>query len=262
MALYKKHYLTNVILRVDFLTPIEQLTMAIDPKIKELCAKYFPIAEEKLVEDQEIEIINDGNSQKTAINKKQRYEWIFWGKNREKQLTLTENCLIVDMREYLSFKDLKEQFFDILFLLVAIYPEVKMNRIGLRYIDQIDLDGEKGNRGDWSKFWKKYIDPKLLQSIQFANEENRIARQMNLIEMNYDEFMLRFQYGIFNEDYPAPNKKYLFVLDTDVYSVGVYDCTEIETLLNEFHKKTIEWFERSIKDALRIKMGAQNEDAK
>ena len=78
---------------------------------------------------------------------------------------------------------------------------------------------------------------------------------MASIEMNYTDCMLRFQYGIFNSDYPAPNKKREFILDTDVYSVGLYTMEEIADQIDAFHDRAKNWFEQSIKQPLRIKMG-------
>ena len=72
--------------------------------------------------------------------------------------------------------------------------------------------------------------------------------------MNYGDFMLRFQYGISNPDYPAPNKKQIFILDTDVYSVGLYSIADVTDVVNQYHEVAKDWFERAIKDNLRKKM--------
>ena len=150
--------------------------------------------------------------------------------------------------------ELKEQFFEVLTALTKVYPSLKINRIGLRYVDQIEIAKEGTTRTSWASFWNKYIDSKLIQSLAFADDDKQIARQMNSIEMNYERFMLRFQYGIYNADYPAPNKKHSFIIDTDVYSAGLYDGDECNSLLDIFHEKASMWFEKSIKDALRKKM--------
>lgn len=94
-----------------------------------------------------------------------------------------------------------------------------------------------------------------MSGLDFPDEKDLIARNMSSLEMNYGDCMLHFQYGMFNTDYPAPNKKKAFILDTDVYSVGLFSVEETEKLMNQFHDKAKEWFEKSIKEALRTKMG-------
>ena len=81
---------------------------------------------------------------------------------------------------------------------------------------------------------------------------------MNLIETDYGDFNVRFQYGIFNSDYPAINKKKVFVLDTDVYATGIFEYDECDQYIINFHQKAKNYFEKSIRESLKIIMGSDN----
>lgn len=257
MSSYAKHFLTNVILRIDFVSGESQLKTEINTAVKEICIKHFPIAEEKKVEIQEFHISNNPELKSTMVNQQSAYEWHFFGKNREKELCITDSNIFVDFKVYSNFEDFKNQFWEVLTQLLTAYPEIKINRIGLRYIDQISLVGDKTQRKNWKTYWTKYISAQLIEGLAFADADASLARHMNSIEMNYGDHMLRFQYGIHNEDYPAPNKKQVFILDTDIYSIGLFSLDEIDAYLGVFHDKAKAWFERAIKDALRKKMGVK-----
>lgn len=255
MSTYKDHFLTNVILRIDFVSSEDQLKQELNPNVKATCIKHFPILEERKVEIQEVQINNNQDGNNTIINQESSFEWHFFGKNREKELAITSKCIFVDFKDYSNFTDFKSQFMEVLKHLIDVYPSIKLNRIGLRYIDQIALSLDKIVQKDWLSYWKKYISAPLLQGLSFPEENDFIARYMSIIEMNYGDHMLKFQYGIHNEDYPAPNKKPVFILDTDIFSVGLYNTEDLDKLLNIFHEKAKKWFEKSIKSELRKKMG-------
>lgn len=255
MSSYANHFLTNVILRIDFVSGESQLKTELSNAVKEICIKHFPIAEEKKVEIKEFRISNNPDIQSTIINAEAALEWHFFDKNREKELCITASNIFVEFKAYSSFKEFKEPFWEVLSQLLTTYPDIKLNRVGLRYIDQISMIGDKALRKSWVSYWTKYISAPLIQGLAFVDDDASLTRQMSSIEMNYGDHMLRFQYGIHNEDYPAPNKKRVFILDTDIYAVGLFSLDDIDANLVIFHEKAKAWFERAIKNALRKKMG-------
>lgn len=257
---YRNHFLTDVILRVDFLAPVEAIKTELVASVRAACAKSFPIFEARNVETQEVVVSNIPGNQNTVINSQKSTEWHFWGKGREKELTITHNCMFVNFKAYSSYEELHKEFFDVFSALLSAYPSIKINRMGLRYINQINLLTEKTNRKNWSSYWSRYINSALVQSLAFADDDLGITRHMSSIEMNYGDYMLRFQYGIFNPDYPAPNKKQQFIIDTDVYSAGLFSAEEVQQAISVYHEKAQEWFEKAIKTPLRTRMGEASSD--
>jgi uncharacterized protein (TIGR04255 family) len=258
--MYNKHYLTDVIFRVDFVSPEESIEKELSSIVKTACIEFFPILEPKTIETQELNVSAVPGQEKTVINTHKMQEWHFWGKEREKELVITHNCMFVNIKKYNTFDELKSQFFAVFGKLLAEYPNIVVNRIGLRYVDQINFIADKSKRKNWHSYWNKYIASPLVQGLSFPDEDSSIARCMSNIEMNYGEYMLRFQYGIYNVDHPAPNKKQVFILDTDVFSVGRYSYDDIINAIDTYHSKVKEWFEKAIKDPLRKKMGVITND--
>lgn len=258
---YENHFLTDAIIRIDFTSPIEPIKSSLAADVRNCCIKYFPLVEERNIETQEVVVNNGPNGQSTTVNKEQMKEWHFWGKTRGSELCVASNCLFVNYKsDYVSYNKFIEPFSEVLSQIVSSYSEIRINRIGLRYIDQISLPLDKKPRKDWMTYWKKYINNSLINGLQFVDQDAAICRHMNSIEMNYGDYMLHFQYGIFNEDYPAPNKKNQFIIDTDVYTTGLFDASDVLGYTTKFHKQVKYWFEKAIKDDLRKIMGVVEND--
>ena len=253
---YKNHYLTNAILRIDFVSLEESLKESLKPEVKNICTKYFPISENRQVEFKQVRVNNGIPQADNLIKLEKNMEWHFLGIRREKEITISSKAVVMNFKEYKTFDDFKNQFFEVFDVLTQHYPDIKINRIGLRYVDQIKLPLEKRKRKSWSSYWGKYINSCLVKNLQFVDDDLAITRGMNSIEMNYGNYMLRFQYGIYNEDYPAPNKKNIFILDTDVYSMGLFSIDDTKILVDIYHQQAEKWFEKSIKQELRKKMEA------
>ncbi len=252
---YANHFLTNVIFRIDFVSEKEELKNNLDRGIKEACVKKFPIQESIEIEQKEVQVQQSEDGGKTITQSTEKTtEWHFWGKNREKKLVITKNSMFIDFTKYKSFIEFKADFNVACKALQEVYPDININRIGLRYIDQIKIN-DMSTVKTWKTYWNKYISSELVNALQFPDEDKAISRHMTSVEMNYGECMLRFQYGMFNNDYPAPNKRKEFVIDTDVYSLGLFEMGEVEDQMDLFHEKAEAWFEKSIKEALRKKMG-------
>lgn len=65
---YKKHFLTDVIFRTDFVSAEESLNLDVVPAVKEACARSFPILERRDAEMQNISITANGEEEiKTVV---------------------------------------------------------------------------------------------------------------------------------------------------------------------------------------------------
>ena len=51
---YQRTFLSDVILRVDFVSIEESLKKTISPDVRNKCVRYFPIPEERTVETQQV----------------------------------------------------------------------------------------------------------------------------------------------------------------------------------------------------------------
>ncbi len=99
--------------------------------------------------------------------------------------------------------------------------------------------------------WSKYLHSDLLSGFKLADDKTTIARNFNVLEFNYGDMRMRFQYGMPNPDFPAAIKRKQYVLDYDAYCDQLLGKDEIAPQLTKFHNKIKASFEQVITDGLR-----------
>mgnify|MGYP005812719527 CR=1 FL=1 len=246
---YRKNFLKQVIARVDFLSPLPGVDVAIPPRIAELAIGMFPIAEPRDAFTQEYEFSPQG----VKAAKEERFkEWLFHGRERTKTLTVGRQMLIVEHKSYDTYEVIKDEFIRVLNR-VAELEGAQPSRLGLRYVNVIEFPDEP-RPTDWSA----YLAPQLLSLFQFPPEQDRTAlsRVFHNIEFAFDTFNLRYRLGMHNPDYPARIRQKLFVLDLDAYIKSAVDIKSVAHLLDDFHSTIQRYFEQSITADLRRIMNA------
>jgi uncharacterized protein (TIGR04255 family) len=238
---YNKNFLKKVIARVDFLSPISKIEKNIPKTISEDIKSIFPIAEPRKVVAQELQISKNGTKEKRS----ELTEWRFHSKKRDKTLMIHPQFLWISYSKYSSFEQFKKEFFGILSNFFKFFDEAQGQRVGLRYINEINLDEKE------PLSWEKYINNDLLCLNNFSSNQENISRIFSNIEYTFDDYFVKFQFGIHNPDYPAPILQKQFILDYDAYYQGVLNLEDITSSFDQFHKKIQELFELSIYDELR-----------
>ncbi|MEN6294211.1 MAG: TIGR04255 family protein [Methanobacterium sp.] len=246
---YTSNFLTNVIVRVDFPNklPVEE---RLPPEVTKIILKSFPISEPKKILGKEFKIKSE-ESIEVETNELKRTEWSFFGKNREKTLVVAPEALYISYKEYSSFEALKSEFMGVVKKIFDNIKDVQVNRIGLRYINEIGLN--EPNPTDWTL----YLDERLLSIFDLCEDMSKVARGFSNLILNYGDMMLSFNYGMHNPDMPAPIKKKVFILDYDAYYQGFLEVGELEENLVNFHNEIEKMFENNIKDHLRTIMNEQ-----
>jgi uncharacterized protein (TIGR04255 family) len=244
---YQKSFLTEVIAKIDFASPIEKLEKGVPSKLVNTIIKNFPIVEPVDVLMHELAL--DGNSIKSKNTAMK--QWSYFSKDRGQQLTLAAQSVFVQYKCYNNFEETKEQFSAVIDALNTAFPGTMASRFGLRYINQVDLplDDPTG--------WGAYIDPMLLCSRDFFGNDEAITRLITIAELKYGDMGVRFQFGMPNPDYPAPVKRPLFVLDLDASIAQAHGLPEAMDYMDEAHVRIQAIFERSITQGLREKMDAK-----
>jgi len=242
---YKKDFLDKVIVRIDFDTPLSSIATTGPAKSIYTAVKVrFPITEERKVVGKEF-LIGPSVTKERSIETK---EWHYYGKNREKHLTVSPNFMCIEYNKYEYYEMLSEDFLSVSNALFDAYPELQIKRLGLRYIDNITIPDEKPME------WDKYLKPELNSIFAIADNKNTISRVFHVLECNYGEDSLRFQFGMFNPDYPAPIRKKTYTLDYDMYTTKILDKFDMKKTLDRFHEKVNHSFEEVITDELRTIM--------
>lgn len=244
---YQKSFLTEVIVKIDFASPITALEKSVPNKLTNLFVTNFPIVEPTDVIMQEVAM--DGGSirhSQTATK-----QWNYFGKDRGKHLSISPQNIFIQYLKYNNYEEMKEHFGSAVDAITKAFPETKAARFGLRYVNQIELELNDPT------VWDEYIDASLISGRNFFVGGESITRQIVISELKYGDLQIRVQSGMPNPDYPAQVKRPLFVLDFDASISQAHDLTEALAYMDEGHSRIQALFERSITPNLRSKMNAK-----
>jgi uncharacterized protein (TIGR04255 family) len=238
---YKRNFITEAICKIDFLNSIEALNENLPKEFSDAVKIHFPIAELRIVTNNNV-VISDNEVKNIQENIK---EWNFWNKDRTRRIILTKTSLFLAQTRYTTFADFKDEFSIAFNSLCCIYKDLIINRFGVRFVNNIRVLEEA------PLSWNDYIAPQLIASIEIPKDKDKISRSFHTLEMTYETYNLRFNYGIHNPDYPAIIKQKVFILDIDVYQVGIQNKEDVIENLPVFQSKIQEFFETSITEKFR-----------
>lgn len=246
---YRRNYLSQVIARIDFVGipaigesgPSNTITAALK--------REFPVAEQKKQIFKSISISDKAVKEETL---KETFQWFFHSVDRDKLIHIAHDACYVEYKKYKSFGTLQNDFLPIVDALFAAYPALQVSRLGLRYVDTIELKEKEPTD------WTTYLKPELLASLRLADDPRTVTRMFHLLEFNYGDMQMRFQFGIPNPDFPALLKRKQFTLDYDAYCTSLLSANDIGHNLVKFHDKIRTSFEEVITDGLRAKMGVNH----
>lgn len=245
VAPYKRNFLNKVILKCDYdfidLGKLEEFAKSVKA--------IFPFQESQEGVNREMEI--DFNKGKVISNNGiKSKQWNLLSADRNKYLLITPNFVSLEYinNSYKNKTELVSDFEKTLLPFLNFFKINTVNRIGLRYLNDINLNSIKGDF-DWSIFFHK----DLLNGIYLNKRlKNDLSRSMSTTEMKQGEANIRFTYGIWNKDYPNENTRKEFILDIDCYSKFPHDTNEtITETIKEYNKISENIFEKNIKDGLR-----------
>jgi len=238
---YKRNYLKDVIVKVDFVSPVAELNTTLPKDVARAALSSFPIDEPKPAFTQAVRISKDD----VSSTKQEFIQWNFYGNNREKKLVISPMFLLMVHNRYERFELFIDEYCRVIEPLFSVLPNAQASRIGLRFINQIDTPGVD------PLHWHEQISPELLGVLKYHVDNAKPSRLFHILEYAFESFNLRFQYGIHNPDYPAPIRQRQFILDFDAYYRGLVDPRDIRTNMDTYHVEIQRLFERSITDKLR-----------
>lgn len=251
MLHYEKNTLATVVFRVDF---AEQINTD-NEKIREKCQVDFPFIQSENVSEQTINTTIDEKGEANVERQINKYINVTYS-NRQmnRKVVISPKFFTIELQDYISYEDTKSKYMSIFSIIREENPNVIIKRIGMRYINQIDLSVIKKSARD------KYVRASLLNNPLENNIEGaKLSRTQNLMEIMIDDFRVRCVTGYFNPDFPAEIKRYVATLDYDAYIHGNADVTEVGQYLDKFHDAIQSLFEGSILTKQKECMGIINE---
>lgn len=251
---YKKDFLKHVLFRIDYKMKDSNSNLFVSD-LKQACSNICNVFEEQNSVDIEFKQIgNTSTFEKLDTN---NLVWSFHNGTRTKLIALSSKFLFIDESVYEGYAAMKSDFLHV-FETICKISQIDVIRLGVRYIDEISIDGIEIAEINTKDFWKKYINSSLISCLDFIEDKREISRVLSQFEYNYEPIKLRYKCGLLNPDYPSPNKKGNFLIDTDVYIEGLIANADIAQHIDDFHKKASTFFEKTITDELRELM--QNDE--
>lgn len=132
---YEKSFLKQVIVKVDFASPLIQLEKGVPSKLLNTIVETFPIVEPGETLKHQVSLDRNGVQSKQTTLK----HWSYFGRDRQKQLTLSPESVFALYSVYQKYEETKEQFGSVIDSISKAFPDAKASRFGLRYVNQIDL---------------------------------------------------------------------------------------------------------------------------
>ena len=222
---FKKNYLQEIIFKVDFRNISDLIGTDANPDkfvniIKKEFNKSKGIAQqnkvELSVENPEIENIEQNNI------------WAYTTKDESKFIELSMNHIAIsyDGTKYKTHKELINDI-ELIIEVLKEYGVPTVNKIGLRYINEISPKIEISN-------WDKWINPKL-HNFNPINTNLELMRALTQSEYQINGYNLDFTYGQFNLNYPNTEINNDFVLDYDCYTSSLTEIEDLIKIFKEMH---------------------------
>ncbi|MEI7608546.1 MAG: TIGR04255 family protein, partial [Rhodospirillaceae bacterium] len=237
-----------VVARVDFVSKVVGIENEMPQKMVKTILERFPIEEPIEHVGRKIEI---GVGAPTKDVETRTKEWVFFGRDRSKRLSITQQAAYISYAKYMKYEDVKSDFSAITKLFVDNYPDAYTARLGMRYINSIEIYDMK----DPTR-WDYYIAKPLLIDTKLFNNKHGITRLFSVAELKYDDIDIRLQFGMPNTDYPAPIRRPQFVIDIDGYMQTPHMLAESPQHIDRVHTYIQLLFEKSITQKLRDRMNA------
>ena len=253
MPQYARNFITQVIIRADFapgtapiVQPGEAIVSALDG---------FPVRSSVNRTKNEVRIQKTPQGPVKDTRTTNFMEHNFQTEDKLRRVAVCSEYIFYETKVYEGFDTARDAFLDVLDAAAEQFPGMKLRRLGMRYINEIRLPEADAGPGLGADFWEKYINPSLLGGLRFAANDGALARHMCTTELNYGIDRATLKYGVFNSEYPKPNRKREFILDVDAYCTTEMKPGEVVMKLEEYHNAALSVFETAITDALRARMG-------
>lgn len=252
MRRYNNNTLATVIFRVDFVNPINIDDEALD----KACLAIYPVLQREVMNEQ---TVTTNFNEKGEMSVERSVNSFTNKKYSNRQLTryikVSPKFVLTEVKDYVSYADTSATFASVFEAIRKSNPDAVISRIGMRYINQIDLTAYKKTAR------KNYVKSTLFESAYDGTIENATqARTQHLVELVIDDYRVRCVTGLFNPDYPATIKRNIVTLDYDAFIQGNVDSSDVSEYLDKFHNSIQVLYEESILTKQREQMGLIEND--
>ncbi|MBR5227950.1 MAG: TIGR04255 family protein [Clostridia bacterium] len=246
-VIYKRNFLKNVIFRVDFLLDEREFENLMSKTTLDEIKRRFEILE-PLQTIQNTNFMVDVNTRTINANQNESKKYIFRKKEGTAALIIDSQSIVIDYTRYSDSEMLLED----IRMLNFIFSKISISRVGLRYINYI----EPIRFGEID--WDRYIDESIRAS-QKIDFEGSLLQSINVTDIKYEDYIIKFQSGIHNQNFPADRIKDAYVLDFDASSNEIKPTEDIEQMIKKWNIQINKLFEKFIKPDFREILNGNSE---
>lgn len=238
-VLYNRNFLKNVIFRIDFMSDEKLYEQMIQKNNIDELRKRFEILEPfQTIKNTDFMIDVDKNT--LEQRNKETVKCVLRKKDQTATLTIEHNAIVINYIKYANADVLKED----IKILDTMLKKVSVTRIGLRYINYL----QNNMFGDID--WDLYINSNILNNHKI-DYKGSLLQSITVTDIKYDDYIIRFQHGIHNQNYPADRVKDAFVLDFDAFTKDISSDYNLEDIVKKWNDQIDYLFELSITDNFR-----------
>lgn len=253
MGRYAKDFITQVVLRADFVTGTAPIAGQLPEGLLAPLENY-PVRNVLNRSRTEVRVQKTPQGPVRDTRTINFPEHNFWTADRDLHAAVCSEYTFIAQRQYGGYAPLREGFLELAEAVSAQFPGLRIKRLGMRYVNEIKLPEADAGPGLGADFWEHYVNPLLLGGLRFAANDGAMARHMCTTELNYGTDRATIRYGIFNGEYPRPNRRREFVLDVDTYCQTEMGPEGLAARLDDYHAAACQVFEAAVTDALRARM--------
>ena len=250
---YERNYLSQVILRIDFAS-LPALKTSARPALSNRIEALFPKLSLKPMAQISFNLGPGGaamNQESLGMSYEHRR-----GDGATPVVTLTHDSLTFECsKEYSHFAQFRADADRIVGDFADLHPDAIVNRIGLRYINEIGIP--EGNALQWDGLINAALVASTLAAIPVGM---RVARSLHQLQtFTDDSTTVLMHYGLANPDYPNEVVRRQFVIDIDASRTGPFGVGQVVQSAQALNAHCESIFESSIADGLRNLMGVIDE---
>ena len=253
MPQYARDFITQVVMRADFVTGTAPIAGQVPEGVLSVLDDYPERTSlNRSRTEVHVQKAPQGPVRDTRTINFQEHN--FWTAGRTVHAAVCSEYAFVAQRQYDGYAPLREDFLGIVAALGTQFPGLRIKRLGMRYVNEIKLPEADAGPGLGADFWEHYVNPLLLGGLRFAANDGALARHICTTELNYGTDRATIRYGIFNGEYPRPNRKREFILDVDAYCQELMAPNAVPARLDDYHAAACQVFEAAVTDGLRARM--------
>lgn len=170
-------------------------------------------------------------------------------------INIATDWVSVETTAYVSWVAFRARFEELLAALPPDTRPVNVTRIGVRYVDQIQVAGAATPTD-----WRTYIESSLIGSADSIAFDDRILQALQQLSYSIDDNVINVRHGYIRND-PGSDFPSTYVIDTDLFTQTdlPFDPAAIFDRLNRYHDWAWSLFRRSITPATVELLGGSEE---